>query len=102
MWDSGEIIKLNICMTIVCNVTMQLGAFLAGALLAETNFRTQIEADIRPFRGLLIGLFFLTTGTSIDMQVNDYCVYMRTRLLNFLSKHYFLVKLYTPQRNIRH
>ncbi|TKY71552.1 K(+) efflux antiporter 3 [Spatholobus suberectus] len=46
-----------------------LGAFLAGALLAETNFRTQIEADIRPFRGLLLGLFFLTTGTSIDMQL---------------------------------
>lgn len=48
---------------------VQLGAFLAGALLAETNFRTQIEADIRPFRGLLLGLFFVTTGTSIDMQV---------------------------------
>ncbi|KAK9110931.1 hypothetical protein Scep_018450 [Stephania cephalantha] len=46
-----------------------LGAFLAGAILAETNFRTQIEADIRPFRGLLLGLFFVTTGTSIDMQV---------------------------------
>ncbi|KAK7400409.1 hypothetical protein VNO78_11615 [Psophocarpus tetragonolobus] len=46
-----------------------LGAFLAGAILAETNFRTQIEADIRPFRGLLLGLFFLTTGTSIDMQL---------------------------------
>jgi Kef-type K+ transport system membrane component KefB len=48
---------------------LQLGAFLAGALLAETNFRTQIEADIRPFRGLLLGLFFVTTGSSIDMQV---------------------------------
>ncbi|PKA50887.1 K(+) efflux antiporter 3, chloroplastic [Apostasia shenzhenica] len=46
-----------------------LGAFLAGALLAETNFRTQIEADIRPFRGLLLGLFFVTTGTSIDIQL---------------------------------
>lgn len=46
-----------------------LGAFLAGALLAETNYRTQIEADIRPFRGLLLGLFFVTTGTSIDMQL---------------------------------
>ncbi|KAL0010475.1 hypothetical protein SO802_005583 [Lithocarpus litseifolius] len=46
-----------------------LGAFLVGALLAETNFRTQIEADIRPFRGLLLGLFFVTTGTSIDMQL---------------------------------
>ncbi|XP_023511748.1 K(+) efflux antiporter 3, chloroplastic-like isoform X1 [Cucurbita pepo subsp. pepo] len=46
-----------------------LGAFLAGAILAETNFRTQIEADIRPFRGLLLGLFFVTTGTSIDIQL---------------------------------
>ncbi|CAN6972328.1 unnamed protein product [Brassica rapa subsp. trilocularis] len=46
-----------------------LGAFLAGALLAETNFRTQIEADIRPFRGLLLGLVFVTTGTSVDMEV---------------------------------
>ncbi|CAI5502738.1 unnamed protein product [Closterium sp. Naga37s-1] len=36
-----------------------LGAFLAGALLAETNYRTQVEADIRPFRGLLLGLFFV-------------------------------------------
>lgn len=49
--------------------TLQLGAFLAGAILAETNYRTQIEADIRPFRGLLLGLFFVTTGTSIDTQV---------------------------------
>lgn len=47
----------------------QLGAFLAGAILAETNFRTQIEADIRPFRGLLLGLFFVTTGSSIDIEV---------------------------------
>lgn len=46
-----------------------LGAFLAGALLAETNFRTQIEAEIRPFKGLLLGLFFVTTGTSIDIQL---------------------------------
>ncbi|GAV65108.1 Na_H_Exchanger domain-containing protein/TrkA_N domain-containing protein [Cephalotus follicularis] len=46
-----------------------LGAFLAGAILAETNFRTQIEADIRPFRGLLLGLFFVITGTSIDTQL---------------------------------
>lgn len=55
--------------------TVQLGAFLAGALLAETNFRTQIEADIRPFKGLLLGLFFVTTGSSIDMQVLQlFCV----------------------------
>lgn len=57
---------------------MQLGAFLAGALLAETNFRTQIEADIRPFRGLLLGLFFVTTGTSIDMPVLKYSLVTKT------------------------
>lgn len=60
---------LNFHPVVKFDFKLQLGAFLAGALLAETNFRTQIEADIRPFRGLLLGLFFVTTGTSIDMQV---------------------------------
>lgn len=59
----------NFYVVVEFHCIMQLGAFLAGAILAETNFRTQIEADIRPFRGLLLGLFFVTTGTSIDMQV---------------------------------
>mmetsp|Transcript_49405 Transcript_49405/g.164932 ORF Transcript_49405/g.164932 Transcript_49405/m.164932 type:complete len:613 (+) Transcript_49405:704-2542(+) len=44
-----------------------LGAFLAGVLLAESKYRYQIEADIAPFRGLLLGLFFVTTGFSIDL-----------------------------------
>ena len=43
-----------------------LGAFTAGTLLAESNYRTQIEADIKPFRGLLLGLFFLTTGATVE------------------------------------
>lgn len=43
-----------------------LGAFTAGTLLAESNYRTQIESDIKPFRGLLLGLFFLTTGASVE------------------------------------
>eukprot|EP00775_Hariotina_reticulata_P005483 gene5483-5718_t len=46
-----------------------LGAFIAGVLLSETSFRTQVEADIRPFRGLLIGLFFMSVGGSINMAV---------------------------------
>jgi Kef-type K+ transport system membrane component KefB len=46
-----------------------LGAFTAGTLLAESNYRTQIESDIKPFRGLLLGLFFLTTGASVDPEV---------------------------------
>jgi CPA2 family monovalent cation:H+ antiporter-2 len=47
-------------------LSMSLGAFLAGLLLAESPYRHQIEADIRPFRGLLLGLFFMTVGTFID------------------------------------
>lgn len=46
-----------------------LGAFLAGVMLAETKFRHQIEADIKPFRGLLLGLFFITVGFSIDLNL---------------------------------
>lgn len=47
-------------------LSMALGAFLAGLLLAETEYRHQVEADIRPFRGLLLGLFFMTVGMSMD------------------------------------
>jgi CPA2 family monovalent cation:H+ antiporter-2 len=44
-----------------------LGAFVAGLLLAETEFRHQIEADVKPFKGLLMGLFFMTVGMHIDV-----------------------------------
>ena len=46
-----------------------LGAFLAGMLLAETEYRHQVEIDIAPFKGLLVGLFFITVGMSIDVRV---------------------------------
>jgi len=46
-----------------------LGAFLAGLLLAETKYRYQIESDIAPFRGLLLGFFFITVGFSIDLKL---------------------------------
>ena len=46
-----------------------LGAFLAGLLLSETRYRYQIEADIAPFRGLLLGFFFITVGFSIDLKL---------------------------------
>ncbi len=47
-------------------LSMALGAFLAGLLLAETQYRHQVEADIQPFRGILLGLFFMTVGMSMD------------------------------------
>ncbi|ACL62003.1 monovalent cation:proton antiporter-2 (CPA2) family protein [Methylobacterium nodulans] len=48
-------------------LSMAMGAFLAGLLLAESNFRHQLEADIEPFRGMLLGLFFMSVGMSIDV-----------------------------------
>jgi glutathione-regulated potassium-efflux system protein KefB len=48
-------------------LSMAMGAFLAGVLLSESTFRHQIEADIEPFRGLLLGLFFLGVGMSLDL-----------------------------------
>ncbi len=50
-------------------LSMAMGAFLAGVLLAESNFRHELEADIEPFRGLLLGLFFIAVGMSIDLRV---------------------------------
>ncbi|GEO99150.1 monovalent cation:proton antiporter-2 (CPA2) family protein [Methylobacterium haplocladii] len=47
-------------------LSMAMGAFLAGVMLAESNFRHQLEADIEPFRGMLLGLFFMSVGMSID------------------------------------
>jgi len=49
--------------------SMAMGAFLAGVLLSESAFRHQLEADIEPFRGILLGLFFLGVGMSLDLSV---------------------------------
>jgi glutathione-regulated potassium-efflux system protein KefB len=51
----------------IAGMSMALGAFLAGVLLAESNFRHELEADIEPFRGLLLGLFFMSVGMMIDL-----------------------------------
>jgi len=48
-------------------LTFALGAFLAGMMLSETEFRHQVEADIRPFRDVLLGLFFVTIGMRLDI-----------------------------------
>ncbi|MCB1475273.1 MAG: cation:proton antiporter [Rhodobiaceae bacterium] len=50
-------------------LSMAMGAFLAGVLLADSSYRHQLEADIEPFRGLLLGLFFMAVGMSIDLGV---------------------------------
>ncbi len=53
----------------LAGLSMPLGAFLAGLLLAETEFRHEIEVDIEPFKGLMLGLFFMSVGMGIDWRV---------------------------------
>ena len=50
-------------------LSMALGAFLAGVLLAESEYRRELETDIEPFKGLFLGLFFIAVGMSIDFEV---------------------------------
>jgi glutathione-regulated potassium-efflux system protein KefB len=50
-------------------LSMAMGAFLAGVLLSESTYRHQLEADIEPFRGILLGLFFLAVGMSLDLEI---------------------------------
>jgi len=55
--------------TMSAGLSLALGPFLAGLLLAETEYRHQIESDIQPFRGLLLGLFFMSVGMLLDFSV---------------------------------
>ena len=54
---------------VLVGLSMALGAFLAGVLLADSEYRSELEADIEPFKGLLLGLFFIAVGMSIDFGV---------------------------------
>jgi CPA2 family monovalent cation:H+ antiporter-2 len=54
--------------TEAAGLSAALGAFLAGLLLSESEYRHQIEIDIEPFKGLLLGIFFITVGTNVDLR----------------------------------
>ena len=56
-------------LTAINGLSMALGAFLAGMLISETEYRYQVEADIKPFRDVLLGLFFVTVGMQLDFHV---------------------------------
>lgn len=51
------------------DISMALGAFLAGVLLADSEYRHALETDIEPFKGLLLGLFFISVGMSVNLQI---------------------------------
>ena len=67
-------------------LSMALGAFLAGVLLADSEYRRELETDIEPFKGLLLGLFFIAVGMSIDFGVIAHHPFaMLGLLLGFLA-----------------
>ena len=74
---SSELFVLNVllvtlglaALTELAGLSFALGAFLAGMLIAETEFRYQVEEDIKPFRDVLLGLFFVTIGMALDLRV---------------------------------
>ncbi|MDR1889466.1 MAG: cation:proton antiporter, partial [Zoogloeaceae bacterium] len=74
---STEIFILNVLLitltlayvTEQAGLSLALGAFVAGMLIAETEYRLQVEEDIKPFRDVLMGLFFVTIGTNLDMPI---------------------------------
>jgi len=69
-------------------LSMAMGAFLAGVLLSESTFRHQLEADVEPFRGILLGLFFLAVGMSLDLAI----VWANWPMIAFYVVAYMLMK----------
>lgn len=74
---SHELFTLNILLAALlfawltkkAGLSMELGAFVAGMLISETEYRYQVEEDIKPFRDILLGLFFITIGMKLDLGV---------------------------------
>jgi CPA2 family monovalent cation:H+ antiporter-2 len=74
---SSEVFVLNVLLitlglatlTELAGLSLALGAFVAGMLISETEYRLQMEEDIKPFRDVLMGLFFVTIGVKLDLQI---------------------------------
>ncbi len=92
-------------LTGLAGLSMALGAFLAGLLLAETEFRHQVETDIQPFKGLLLGLFFITVGMSVDFAaVADRALWVVLSVIGLMVLKGvlagFLVRLFGQPRSV--
>ena len=73
---------------------MAMGAFLAGVLLASSEYRHALESDIEPFKGLLLGLFFIGVGMSIDFgTLIDSPLKVITLTLGFILIKLLVIKL---------
>src|SRR6266516_3817625 len=69
LFQDMSVVPLLALLTLAVGMSMALGAFLAGVLLAGSNYRHELEADVEPFRGLLLALFFMGIGMTIDLSV---------------------------------
>ena len=96
---SSELFVLNVLfitlglawLTGIAGLSLALGAFLAGMLISETEYRHQVEDDIKPFRDILLGLFFVTIGMLLDIQ---------SVLQNFLWVILLLIALITIKASL--
>lgn len=108
--DSEEIFLASVILTVISasvlaeyfGFSYSLGAFLAGMTIAETKYRYRIEADLVPFRDILLGIFFVTIGMQIDVSIVNHFIFtilgllvaimLLKALILFVSMQYFLQK----------
>ena len=97
---SPELFVLNVLLitlglayaTELAGLSLALGAFVAGALISETEYRYQVEVDIKPFRDVLLGLFFVTIGMLLDLRVVvDQAPWVLLALLGLLALKALLI-----------
>lgn len=111
--NSAELFMLNVLLVTLglayvtdqAGLSLALGAFVAGVLISETEFRYQVESDIRPFRDILMGLFFVTIGMAVDFgglarQAGMVAALLGLLLLGKLGIAVALARAYTEQWGI--
>jgi monovalent cation:proton antiporter-2 (CPA2) family protein len=87
---AGLLIVLGVSLLMLTvGLSMSLGAFLAGLLLAQSSYRHQLAADIEPFKGLLLGLFFIAVGMSLNLKL----LFAHTLLVVFLALLLMAIKV---------
>jgi len=87
---AGLLIVLGVSLLmLMVGLSMSLGAFLAGLLLAQSSYRHQLAADIEPFKGLLLGLFFIAVGMSLNLKL----LFAHTLLVVFLALVLMAIKV---------
>ena len=82
-------------------LSMALGAFMAGVLLADSEYRHALEADIEPFKGLLLGLFFIAVGMSVNLQlILERPLFIIGLAIGLISIKFFVLQIVAWQANL--